>query len=129
MPLCLIECRRGLSPETKRALLDGVHAALVEAFKIPDRDRHQRFIEYAPEDFEIPADKGERFCVVSLDVFPGRSLEAKRALYEGIVTRFQAQGIPPRDVLIVLREPPLDNWGLRGGVPASEIKFDFKLDV
>ena len=129
MPLCLIECRRGLPAETKRALLDAVHAALVEAFKIPDRDRHQRFLEYAPEDFDIPSDKGDRFCVVTLDVFPGRSREAKRALYQGIVARFQAQEIPARDVMIVLREPPLDNWGLRGGVPASEIKFDFKLDV
>ena len=129
MPLTLIECRRGLTLAQKRALLDAVHASLVEAFKIPERDRHQRFMEYAPEDFEIPGDKGERFTLVSLDVFPGRSLAAKRALYQGIVTRFEAQGIPPRDVFIVLREPPLENWGLRGGVPASEIKFDFKMDV
>ena len=29
----------------------------------------------------------------------------------------------------VLQEPPLDNWGLRGGQPASELDLGFKLDV
>jgi phenylpyruvate tautomerase PptA (4-oxalocrotonate tautomerase family) len=129
MPLVKLETRKGLSPETKKALLDGVHEALVACFKIPDSDRHQRFVEYAPEDFEIPAGKGERFVIVQMVVFPGRSLDAKRALYQDIVARFGAAGIPATDVFIVLDEVPLDNWGLRGGIPASEIKLGFSLKV
>ncbi len=129
MPLVTIETRRGLSAATKKDLFDGVHQALVECFKIPDRDRAQRMIEYAPEDFEIPADRGQRYSIVTLTVFSGRSLEAKRALYRAIVDRFEAAGISRQDVLIVLQEVPVENWGLRGGVAGCDIDFGFKIGV
>ena len=129
MPLVKIETRRGLAPATKRQLLDAVHDALVTAFKIPDHDRTQRFIEYAPEDFDLPPGKGERYTLVEIVAFPGRSLDAKRALYREIVGRFEAAGIPPGDVFIVVHEAPLDNWGMRGGKPASELDLGFDLKV
>jgi len=129
MPLVTIETRRGLAPATKNTLLDGAHQALVDCFKIPDHDRAQRFIEYAPEDFEIPGNRGERFTIVTLTVFAGRSLDAKRALYRSIVGRFEAAGIPKTDVLVVLQEVPTENWGLRGGIAGCDIDIGFKIDV
>ena len=33
------------------------------------------------------------------------------------------------DIFIVLNDIPLDNWGIRGGVPASEVDIGFKVDV
>jgi hypothetical protein len=30
--------------------------------------------------------------------------------------------------MIILLEPHLENWGVRGGIPASEIDFGFKID-
>ena len=129
MPIVKLEVRRGRTPAEKRALLDAVHEALVECFKIPDTDRTQRICEHAPEDFEIPPGKGERYVVVELAVFPGRTLDAKRALYRSLVERFEALGVPRGDVMIVLLEVPRDNWGLRGGVPGSEVDLGFKLDV
>jgi len=33
------------------------------------------------------------------------------------------------DVLIVLHEPPLENWGVQGGLPAWEVDLGFELDV
>ncbi len=129
MPLVKIETRRGLAPATKKALLEGAHQALVECFKIPDHDRAQRFIEYAPEDFEIPGNRGERYTIVSLTVFAGRSLDAKRALYRSIADRFEAAGIPRTDVFIVLNEVPVENWGLRGGIAGCDVDFGFKIDL
>ena len=38
-------------------------------------------------------------------------------------------GIDGQDIMIILLEPPLENWGVRGGKPASEVDFDFKIDV
>jgi phenylpyruvate tautomerase PptA (4-oxalocrotonate tautomerase family) len=64
-----------------------------------------------------------------MDVFPGRSIEAKRKLYQTIVQNLQKLNIQASDVLIVLNEPHLDNWGVRGGVPASTIDLGFKIDV
>jgi phenylpyruvate tautomerase PptA (4-oxalocrotonate tautomerase family) len=55
-------------------------------------------------------------------------LDAKRLLYKDIVERLEKLGIVSTDILIILNEPPLENWGLRG-VPASETTIGFKLDV
>lgn len=129
MPLVTIETRRGLSAETKRRMFDAVHGALMAAFKIPDEDRGQRLIEYAPEDFEIPPGRGERFSIVSIEAFAGRSLDAKRALYKEVVTALDAVGIPKTDIFIVLKEIPVENWGLRGGAAACDIDLGFKVAV
>ena len=47
-----IEIRKGKSGEYKKALLSGVHQALVQAIKIPDHDRKQRFYELDADNFE-----------------------------------------------------------------------------
>lgn len=121
--------REGRSPEAKRALLDAVHHALVVAFRIPESDRQQRLIEYPPESFDVRPERSEDFVLVSIDAFPGRSREAKRKLYASIVRGFGEVGVDPLDVLIVLNEIPLENWGIRGGLPASDLDLGFALDV
>jgi phenylpyruvate tautomerase PptA (4-oxalocrotonate tautomerase family) len=129
MPLITIETRRGLSPELKRGLLEAVHGALVETFRIPDHDRTQRFIEHTAEDFEIPPGRGERYALVTITAFAGRSLDAKRALYKSIADRFEALGIPRLDVLTVLVEIPRENWGMRGCLAGSDIDLGFNVKV
>jgi len=129
MPLVTIETRRGQSLDSKRLMFAAVHAALMTAFKIPDDDRAQRLIEYEPDNFEIPPGRGERFSIVSIDAFAGRSVEAKRALYREIVARLEEVGIPKADVFIVLKEIPMENWGLRGGVAGCDIDFGFNIRV
>lgn len=81
MPLVRLVIRTGRPVEEKRALLDAVHNALVEAFRIPEDDRTQRIDEYAPENFEIPPGRSANYTLVEITAFPGRSLEAKRNLY------------------------------------------------
>ena len=129
MPLVNISLRKGRSTSDKKALSDAVHEALVETFQIPEGDRNHRFFELTEDDFEIPEDKTEHYTIIELTVFPGRSIEAKRHLYQAIVTKLKVIGIHPTDVIIVLQEPPLENWGIRGGFPANEIDIGFKVDV
>ncbi len=31
--------------------------------------------------------------------------------------------------MIVLYEPPMENWGVRGGKPSSEVDFGFKINI
>jgi phenylpyruvate tautomerase PptA (4-oxalocrotonate tautomerase family) len=128
MPLAKIEVRRARSPEEVHALIDAVYQAQREALKVPEDDRQIRYVEHKPEHFAVPPGKSENYTLVEIVLFPGRSVEAKRRLYEGIVRRFGALGITPSDIFIVLTEPPLHNWGLRG-VPASDIDLGFDLDV
>jgi phenylpyruvate tautomerase PptA (4-oxalocrotonate tautomerase family) len=129
MPLVTLSFRKGRTPEHKQALMQAVHASLVEAFQIPTWDLNQRIWELDPENFQIPSTKSEKYTIVEMTVFPGRSLEAKKKLYQLIVTKLEALGIQRADVVIVLHEPALDNWGVKGGVPASQVDIGFKVDV
>jgi hypothetical protein len=45
-------------------------------------------------------------------------MDAKRRLYDTIVQRLAIFDVPANDVLIVLHEPILENWGIDGGAPA-----------
>lgn len=129
MPLAKIETRRAWPPAQVQALMDAVYESFREALKVPEGDRQVRYVQYAPEHFAVPPGKSENATLVEITMFPGRSLAAKRALYAAIVRRFEALGIAPADVMIVLHEPALDNWGLRGGVPASDLALGFDLKV
>jgi phenylpyruvate tautomerase PptA (4-oxalocrotonate tautomerase family) len=129
MPFAKIEVRRTRPPEQVQALIEAVYLAQREALLVPEGDRQIRYFEHKPEHFAVPPGKSEDYTFVEILLFPGRSVEAKRRLYQSIVTRFGALGIAPNDVFIVLIEPPLENWGVRGGVPASDIDLGFNLKV
>jgi len=130
MPLVKIEILKGKSKEYKKAIMDGVHSALVEAFKIPANDRNQQLYELDAENFEFPDNKSDQFTSIELVVFRGRSVDAKKNLYSAIVNNLKNNpGINGNDILIVINEPPMENWGIRGGLPASEVDFGFKIDV
>jgi hypothetical protein len=58
-----------------------------------------------------------------------RKSEFINQLYREIVTRFGEVGIELNDVFIILMEPPLENWGIAGGQPASEVNLGFNLNV
>jgi len=129
MPLVRLEVRQGRSATQKQALLDAAHAALVETLSVPDHDRMQRIVEHPREDFESPPGSGDDFVLVEVTMFPGRSRQAKRRLYQGLVRNFGKLGVAPTDVFVVLHEPPMDNWGIRGGQMASEVDLGFEVQV
>ena len=129
MPLVRISTRTRRTPAEKEALLDAVHAALVEALRVPEYDRNQRLHEYEEADFEAPPGRTSRYTLVEITLFAGRSPAAKKALFQALVRNLGALGIEPMDVFVVLTEAPLENWGIRGGVPASEVNLGFKVDV
>ena len=129
MPHVRIEVVRGWAADLKPALIKAVHGALVEALRIPTWDRVVAIVEHEPEDFAIPPRRGPRFTVVSITLFSGRTIDAKRALYRAVVGNLAQFGVPADDVVVVLNEQPRENWGVRGGVPASEIELGFKVDV
>lgn len=129
MPLSRIDVRRPRPREEVQALIEAVYLAQREALKVPAHDRQIRYVEHHPDHFAVPPGVSENYTVVEITLFSGRSRAAKKALYQGIVQRFGALGIAPSDVFIVLNEQPLDNWGLHGGIPASELDLGFRLDV
>ncbi len=129
MPLAKIEVRKTWQPEQVQAMIEAVYRAQLEALKLPGHDRQIRYVEHRPEHFHVPPGKTENYTLIEITLFCGRSLEAKRALYQAIVRNLGVLGIAPDDIFIVLHEVPLDNWGIRGGVPASEVDLGFRIEV
>ena len=131
MPSVLIEVRKSYAPEQETALMEAVHAALREAFRILPGDRNVRLMVHAPHRFACPPHlaQPDLYTHVSIDAFAGRSLGAKRALYRAIVENLAALGIPRDHVKILLRELPRENWGIRGGQAAIDVELGFKVDV
>jgi len=131
VPSVLIEIRRAIPAEEESRLMEAVHAALREAFKILPHDRNVRLVAHEPHRFACPPERThpELYTHISIDAFAGRSVDAKRALYRGIVERLQALGIPADHVKILLREVPPENWGIRGGRAACDVELGFKVDV
>lgn len=129
MPSARIEVRKKWTRSEKDRMILALHESMVECLKIPEHDKLIRFLEHEPEDFVVPPGCSENYVLVEISLFSGRSLDAKRALYTSVVTKFTEIGIPKKDIFIVMHDVPRDNWGIRGGIPASEIDLGFKIEV
>lgn len=129
MPLTRIEVRKKWPPEQEQAIMEAVYLAQREALKLPEHDRQIRYIQHSPEHFHVPPGKTENYTLIEITLFAGRSLDAKRVLFREIVKRLGEVGIVPNDIFIVLHEETLDNWGIRGGIPASEVDLGFKVNI
>jgi phenylpyruvate tautomerase PptA (4-oxalocrotonate tautomerase family) len=111
--------------------VDAVRAALSEALRTPTEDPAVRLAEYPREQFSLPyPDRhSPRYTLVEVTMFAGRSIGTKRRLYGTIVQALGVLGVPAGDVLIVLHEPPMENWAVSGGIPATEVDVGFKVDI
>ncbi|WP_062015329.1 tautomerase family protein [Aureimonas sp. AU4] len=128
MPATRIETRRGWVGARRAELLQAVQRALVEGIRIPEDDRNIRLVEYEKDCFLVPPDAGEGFLSIEVTLIAGRTLEAKRRLYAALVREMAAFGVEPRDVRVILIEPPAQNWGVSGR-PASEVDLGFAIEV
>jgi len=102
---------------------------LVEVLKVPADDPTVMVIERDPDGVIAPSKVCDRYTIVSVTMFSGRTSTAKRGLYASLVRGLEACGIPASDVLTVLEELPMGNWGVDGGIPASETNVGFEVDV
>ena len=110
-------------------LIEAVQSALLSALKIPDYDRDVVLDLYDEVSRIVPTGRSDRYVRVEITLFSGRSLDAKKALYSALVANLSALDVPSNEIKIVLIEVPPENWGLRGGQPASEIDLGFRIDV
>jgi phenylpyruvate tautomerase PptA (4-oxalocrotonate tautomerase family) len=113
----------------KAQLSKVVHSCLVEAFKLPEDKTFQRFILLEPTDFIFPADRSEKYTIIELIMFEGRSIEAKKhliaLLYKLLGVSFN---ISATDLEIVMIETPKYNWGIRG-ILGDELALNYKVNI
>lgn len=120
--------RRHLASQ-RQAVSDAVHDALVQAVAIPEEKRFHRFVLLDEEDFVFPSGRSERYTIIEISMFEGRSVEAKRALIRALYAHFVDRlAYDPADLEITLFETPKANWGIRGCV-ADELVLEYDVRV
>ena len=129
MPNVLVETRGGWLGAKRTALLDAIQAATVEALRIPPDALVLRLVEHPMECFAVPDGAAEQYTHIMITMFVGRSLSAKRALYQAIVRNLEPFGVPPDDVRIMLNEVPRQNVGTRGGKAAVDLELGYEVRV
>jgi phenylpyruvate tautomerase PptA (4-oxalocrotonate tautomerase family) len=121
MPLVQIRIYAGKTETHRRALLDGVQMAIVEALEIPGPNVFEVLHEMKTGDFRRTGWSSENFTLVEITLFPGRDAEAKKCLYRAIADNLaKSPGIGGKDIIIMLRESLPGDWSVRDGLPASE---------
>lgn len=131
MALARIEILEGRGREERRGMVDAVRGALSEALQAPQEDPAVRLTEYPRDQFSLPYPNrhSDYYTLVEVTMFAGRSMDTKRRLYDAIVRGLASFDVPANDVLIVLHEPAMENWGVNGGTPANEVDVGFKVDI
>jgi|SRR5579864_6309575 len=121
MPLVRISLRKGTSAEYRKALVDGVHQALVEAIAIPRDDRFQVITEYDPENLVydpqyLGVKRSDRIVFVEVTMSEGRKPQQKRKLYKRMAEILaESPGLAKEDLLITLVEVAWENWSFGNG--------------
>jgi phenylpyruvate tautomerase PptA (4-oxalocrotonate tautomerase family) len=113
----------------KAQLSDVIHSCVVDALQFPEDKRAHRFFPLDPSDFYYPAGRTDRYLILEISMFEGRTVEAKkhliRLLFERIAGEF---ALSVQDIEITITETPRHNWGFRG-LPGDEIGLNYKVDV
>lgn len=81
------------------------------------------------DDFIYPNDRSEKYLIIEISLFEGRSNEAKRTLIKEIYKNLKkALGIEEIDIEITIFETPKINWGIRG-LCGDQLELNYKVEV
>jgi 4-oxalocrotonate tautomerase family enzyme len=127
MPAVKIELKKGLDKNSLYKIRDSILDSVVAALKLPSNDRNIRIMEFEDGFFQM---KAPYEMLVEITMFSGRTKETKKKLIETIVNNLDSNTLMSREkILIIINEQPMENWGVRGGIPANEIDLGFKVNI
>ena len=113
----------------KGRLSDVIHSCVVDALQFPLDKRAHRFFPLDATDFFYPAGRTERYTIIEISMFEGRSVETKKRLIRLLFERIHAElGISSQDIEVTITETPKHNWGFRG-LPGDETALNYKVEV
>jgi phenylpyruvate tautomerase PptA (4-oxalocrotonate tautomerase family) len=106
--------RRVLAP-LRLAMSDVVHGCAVDVLGLPPDKRFHRFFPMSAVDFPTPAGRTERYTIIEIVMFEGRSVATKKAFFTRLYGDFTERlNIDPQDLEISIVETPQHDWGIRG---------------
>ncbi len=122
MPLVRISLIKGKSSQHLRAIADGVHRGLMEAYGAPAGDRFQLIHQHERDELIYDADylgihRTDDIVIVNIIAGNWRDTVQKKALYKAITDSLVANpGLRPEDVQIILSSNARDEWCFGNGV-------------
>jgi phenylpyruvate tautomerase PptA (4-oxalocrotonate tautomerase family) len=122
----------GLASElnkNKDKMSEVIHSCIVDGLKYPKDKKFQRYFPMDAEDFYFPAGRTEKYTIIEVSMFEGRSVETKKEFIKLMYLRFREQlDIEENDLEITIFETPKFNWGIRG-LPGDELTLNYKVNV
>ncbi|KOP25082.1 4-oxalocrotonate tautomerase [Hapalosiphon sp. MRB220] len=119
---CFIRQYRG-------AISDAIHSSIVNALAYPQDKRAHRFFPLEPEDFIYPSGRSDRYLIIEISMFEGRTTATKKKLiYMLFDSLLEKVGITANDVEITITETPKHNWGIRGKT-GDELELNYKVEL
>ncbi|MCJ7855716.1 tautomerase family protein [Lachnospiraceae bacterium NSJ-143] len=120
MPAVKIEMGNKWKIETAVSVKNIVMNAVKNTLSLKSSDRNIRVIRYDQDLFELK-DNYEIF--IEIQMTSGRDIETKRELYRSIVQSLEEKTVFNREnIFIFINEQPAENWGVKGGIPLSDVK-------
>ena len=122
MPFVQITLLRGKPPEYVSDIVDSVHQALVEEFKIPELDKFQVVREVEPHQLIFPnsylgVPHTDKIVYIHITAKEGRTADMKSRLYAKIAAFINERtGLSVDDIIIVLSENKTENWSFGQGL-------------
>jgi|BarGraIncu00421A_1022006.scaffolds.fasta_scaffold02077_5 phenylpyruvate tautomerase PptA (4-oxalocrotonate tautomerase family) len=105
MPLVRIDVIAPKTDDHKRALLAATRRAIVEGLAAEDRRVVVRVVDTARGDMDLPSCRTERFTVVDILLYEGRSPEMKAATATALRAALEVDpGIEPSEVAVFFHD-------------------------
>ncbi len=114
--------------KAREQISNAIHNSVMTALEYPADKKFHRFFPLEPEDFVFSKDRSEKYTILEISMFEGRSVRAKKKLIALLFKNFEALGIPRNDLEITIFETPKHNWGIRG-VPGDELELSYRVEV
>lgn len=130
MPLVIIEEKTQRDIHTKKQIIDLIFQDLLDIFKVSSQELQARYYTRSEEEFFQPCNTSEHYLTIQIILFKGRTIDSKRKLYKTITHHLSHKlSIAEQDILIILNEQPLENWGMHGGKSASDINLGYSINI
>ena len=120
MPLLRIDLYEGRTDEQLAKLLDVIHAVMLDAFKVPARDRYQIVTEHRAsrmimEDTGLDIPRTASFVMMQVTTRP-RTRQMKETFYRNMVEELEKScGVAPSDVMMNFVTCTDEDWSFGHG--------------
>lgn len=120
MPIVRIDVVGPKTPAYKSAVLAGVRRAVTTGFAVPDERVTVRIVETGGADVDLPSCRTERFTVIEVTMYEGRTADLKAAMAAAAREALAADpGIEASEIQVAFIELSRENLDVPPGQARS----------